>query len=209
MGAKTFVFQSVIWVASPNDGSLFDETTPPHPNGIIQSALDGEGISQEMGRFEGFAPVVLRCGWFYSADSVHIRGMAQALTARKLPVIGRGQNYWSLVHVDDAASAFVLATEAGRAGLWHVVDNEPVLMRDYLDTFAQLLQAPRPRRVPAWLARWFAGRAAVDFLTQDTRTSNSRFRSDFDWQPRFPTYREGLAEIVSQWNRDRPDGTSH
>lgn len=204
VGAKTFIFQSIVWVAAPPDGSAFDEESQPHPNAITQSALDGEGIAQEMAKLHGFATAVLRCGMFYSADSAHTRMMGQGLAHRKLPIIGSGQNFWHSLHVDDAASSFVVAAEAGRPGLWHVVDNEPVRMRDLLCEFATRLGAPPPRRVAAWIARLMAGRSSVEFLTQSTRTSNARFRNDFEWSPQYPTYREGLAQVVAEWNGQAP-----
>ena len=43
--------------------------------------------------------------------------------------------------MDDAASAFVTVAEAQRSGLWHVVDNEPVVAADYLRYFAKRLGA--------------------------------------------------------------------
>jgi nucleoside-diphosphate-sugar epimerase len=205
IGAKTFIFQSIVWVATPDDGSPFDETSQPHPNAITQSALDGEGITQEMCELGGFAAAVLRCGMFYGPDAAHTRMMAAGLKRRRMPIIGRGDNYWHCLHLDDAASGFVAAAEAGRSGLWHLVDNEPVRAGDLLRALAESLGAPSPRRVPVWLARLLAGRAAVDFFTLSTRTSNARFRQDFNWAPAYPTYREGIAQTVSAWQGRVPD----
>ncbi|MEX2114267.1 MAG: NAD(P)-dependent oxidoreductase [Pirellulales bacterium] len=204
VGARTFLFQSIVWVANPPDGSPFDEQSPTYPDNITQSALDGEGIAQEMAELHGFDAAVLRCGTFYGADAAHTRGMAQALARRKMPIIGSGKNFWHSLHIDDAASAFVVAAEAGRAGLWHVVDNEPVMQRELLTTFAQTLGGKPPRRMPVWLARWLAGSNAVDFLIRSTRTSNARFRNDLDWNPQYPTFRQGLEQVLSEWGGKAP-----
>lgn len=115
----------------------------------------------------------------------------------RLPIVGRGDAIWSWIHADDAAAALVAVAEAAASGLWHVVDDEPVTAADYLRYFAGRLGAPEPRQVPVWLARLLAGTAAVEFMTSSTRTSNERFRKQFGWTPRFPTYREGLAEVLS------------
>ena len=97
-------------------GREFDEESPPHPNDITRSALDGEGIAQEMAKLHGFAASVLRCGWFYGADSAHTRMLAGALAKRQMPIIGQGNAFWHCLHLDDAASGFVAAAEAGRVG---------------------------------------------------------------------------------------------
>ena len=204
VGAATFIFQSIVWVATPRDGSAFDEASPPVAQTVYRSALDGEGIAQEMAELHGFDATVLRCGMFYGDDAAHTRMFAHGLRQRRMPIIGSGDNFWHCLHVDDAAGGFVAATEAGRSGLWHLVDDEPVRSRDFLCDFARRLGARPPRRVPAWLARLMAGRDAVDFFTQSTRTSNERFHKDFGWKPRFSTYREGLAQIVAQWNGQVP-----
>jgi nucleoside-diphosphate-sugar epimerase len=199
IGAKLFIFQSIVWLASPADGSEFDETAPPRPTGLTQSALDGEQIAHGAGEKHAFGACVLRCGWFYGADSAHTKLFGRELMRRRMPIIGKGNAAWSCLHLDDAAGAFVAAAEAGKAGLWHVTDNEPVTVRDSLSGFAQRLGAPPPRTVPVWMARLLAGQNAVDFFTESTRATSARFRRDFDWSPRYPTYREGFDQIVAAW----------
>lgn len=200
IGAKSFLFQSIVWVARPADGSDFDETAPPRPDPITQSALDGEQIAQRAAERHGFATCILRCGWFYGFDSTHTKTFGRELMRRHMPIIGKGDAFWSCLHLDDAAGAFVTATEAGRAGLWHVTDNEPVTVRDTLVTWARKLGAPPPRTVPVWLAKLLAGKNAVDFFTASTRATNARFRRDFNWSPRYPTYREGFDQVVAAWH---------
>ena len=202
IGAKSFLVQSITWVARPADRDPFDEDSPYHTDFVTQSAAEMESIAREAGSQRGFSVAVLRCGWFYCADAAHTRYFGQNLATRKLPIIGRGDAIWSWIHADDAASAFVAAAEVGRDGLWHVVDNLPVVSADYLRYFSHCLGVADPRRVPIWLARLLAGSIAVDFMTSSTRTSNERFRRDFNWNPRFPSYKEGLAEIISAWRAE-------
>ena len=92
--------------------------------------------------------------------------------------------------------------------MWHIVDNELVEVRTFLKEFASRLGAPAPRRVPIWLARWLAGQQAVEYFTRSTRTTNARFRRDFGWAPRYPTYREGLDQIVAVWNERASNTTA-
>lgn len=196
IGAKQFIYQSIVWVARPADDAEFDEDSPVNPDPIMDSAVDGERIAREAAARGGFAGCVLRCGWFYSSDSAQTQMFIDGVKRRRLPIIGSGDAVWRLLHADDAAGAFVAAATSGKAGLWHVVDDEPVTAAEFLQALARRLSARPPRRVPALLARLLAGRAAVEFLTRSTRTSNARFKRDVGWQPRFPTYREGLAEIA-------------
>jgi nucleoside-diphosphate-sugar epimerase len=199
IGAKTFLQQSVAWVVRPEDGSPFTEDSPSVPDATIQSAIDAEAIAREAGAAEGLTVSILRGGYFYDCESAHTRMIADALRKRQLPIIGRGDAFWAMIHTDDAASAYVAAAEKPTNGVWHVVDNELVPVQVFLTEFAALLQAPAPRRVPVWLARWLTDEQAISYLTKSTRASNARFRRDFDWSPSYPTYREGLQQIVAAW----------
>jgi nucleoside-diphosphate-sugar epimerase len=99
----------------------------------------------------------------------------------------------------------VAAAEAGRGGLWHVVDDRPTTAREFLTGFARRLGAPPPRRMPVGLVRLIAGHYAVEFLTASTRTSNARIRQDLGWSPRYATFEEGLDQVVTRW-REQGEG---
>jgi nucleoside-diphosphate-sugar epimerase len=205
IGAKTYLQQSITWVARPKDDSPFDEDSAIVPAPAIQSAIDAEAIAREAESAEGFAVSILRGGFFYDSESGHTRMLAAALRKRKLPVIGSGNAMWAMIHTDDAASAYVAAAEKPRSGVWHIVDNELVEVRTFLNEFAVRLGSLAPRRVPVWLARWLAGGQAVEYFTRSMRTTNARFRREFNWAPRYPTYREGLDQIVNTWKEQSPN----
>jgi nucleoside-diphosphate-sugar epimerase len=202
IGAKTYLQQSVVWIARPKDESAFDEDSPTVPDPAIQSAIDAEEIAREAGSADGFTVAILRGGFFYDSESAHTRMLADGLRKRQMPIIGTGGAVWAMIHSDDAASAFVTVAEQPKNGVWHVVDNELVTVRAFLGEFAARLGARPPRRVPVWLGTWIAGERAVAYFTKSTRTTNARLRSDFGWTPRYPTYREGLDQIVAAWNAE-------
>jgi nucleoside-diphosphate-sugar epimerase len=202
IGAKAYLQQSITWVARPKDESAFDENSPAVPEPAIQSAIDAETIAREAGGAEGFPVAILRGGYFYDSESAHTRMIAEALRKRQMPIFGNGEALWGMIHTDDAASAYVVVAEKPNSGIWHIVDNELVPVRAFLGDFAARLGAPAPRRVPVWLARWLAGEQAVAYFTKSTRTTNARFRGEFGWQPKYPTYREGLDQIVAAWKTE-------
>jgi nucleoside-diphosphate-sugar epimerase len=208
IGAKTYLQQSIAWVARPKDDSPFDEDSPAAPEPAIQSAIDAEAIAREAGSVEGFSVSILRGGFFYDCESAHTRMIADALRQRQLPIMGGGEAQWAMIHSDDAAGAYVAAAEKPASGVWHIVDNELVQVRTFLKEFAARMGAPEPRRVPVWLARWLAGEQAVEYFTRSTRTTNARFRRDFGWAPRYPTYREGLDRIIAIWKDEAGRNTT-
>jgi nucleoside-diphosphate-sugar epimerase len=65
----------------------------------------------------------------------------------------------------------------------NVVDDQPILVRDWLPELAALLDAPAPRHVPVWLARLVVGGWGVAFMTRLAGASNRRARQQLDWRP--------------------------
>lgn len=204
---EQFVFPSVVWVARQPDGSRFDETAERHPDRATQSAADTEDFLREAGGERNFAVSILRLGLLYGPDGGHTRTFAENLLAGDLPILGRGllgrrDTELSLVHADDAAGAVATAVDDRVAGLYHVVDDEPVTTADYLETFADRLDAPEPNRIPWWVARPMAGKDTVRFMTSPFPTTNDRFKAETDWEPTYRSYREGLGQIVEAWKAD-------
>lgn len=202
VGARAFLQESVVWAVGTLDGRPFDEDAPPMDDPVLASALDGERIAREAGSSDGFDTMALRCGGFYSSDGWHTRLLAEAIAQGRPVLVGRESVLWSLIHAEDAASAFVTAAEAPKTGVWHIVDDRPVRMTEYLGELAKRLDARPPRRMPRWLACIVLGRYGARILSSSFSTSNARFRRDFGWRPSYPTYAEGLAEVVASWQEE-------
>ncbi len=167
-----------------------------------RSRRSRERIAREAGSADGFDTLALRCGGFYSADGWHTRILAESIAKGRPVLIGRQSAVWSMIHTNDAASAFVAAAEAPKTGMWHIVDDRPVPLAEFLGEIAKRLDARPPRRMPRWLADMVLGRYGTRILSSSFSTSNARFRGDFDWRPSFPTYAEGLEEVVTSWRAE-------
>ena len=76
------------------------------------------------------------------------------------PLVGDGTGYFSWVHVDDAASATVLAVEQKATGVFNIVDDEPAPVSEWLPYLADLRRGQAAASGPArgwpgcWPARW-------------------------------------------------------
>lgn len=204
IGARRYLQQSVAWVVrTPPGGPFYDERTSADPSPLLRSAVEGEEIAMAAGARHGFEAAVLRGGLFYGADTSHSRMMTRLLLRRRLPVLGRGDFLSAPVHADDVARAFTLAVEApSAAGTWHVVDDEPVTAAALFRHWAAALGAPEPRRLPLWIARLLLGKDVVESMTVSMNTSNAKIRRELGWAPRYPTYREGIAQMVAAWREE-------
>jgi 2-alkyl-3-oxoalkanoate reductase len=138
--------------------------------------------------------VALRYGYFYGPGSaISPNGsIGRDVSRRRLPIVGRGQGVWSLIHIDDAARATVAALTRGHAGPYNIVDDEPAAVSQWLPALADALGAPRPLRVPALIARPVAGAYGVASMTKAQGASNELAKRELGWQPDYASWREGF-----------------
>ena len=133
---------------------------------------------------------VLRYGWFYGPGAID--DLVDVVRKRQFPVVGGGTGYSSWVHLDDAASATVLAVEQQVKGVFNIVDDEPAPASEWLPYLAACAGAKPPMRVPKWLARLLAGQVAVTMMTEGRGFSNAKARRELGWELRYPSWRQGF-----------------
>ena len=99
------------------------------------------------------------------------------------------------IHVEDAASATVAAIERGTPGVYNVVDDDPAPAREWIPYLAELVGAPKPRRVPTFIARFFS-LSLVRMAGGLQPVSNAKAKRELGWTPRYVSWREGFrAEL--------------
>ena len=134
--------------------------------------------------------IALRYGGFYGADN---DGLVRPVLKRQFPIVGHGSGMSSFIHLDDAAAAAVLALEQEGPAIYNIVDDDPAPVREWLPVLAEALGAKPPRRVPAWLAKLFAGDAGVMLGTTARGASNAKAKRELGWALRYPSWRQGFA----------------
>jgi len=113
------------------------------------------------------------------------------------PLVGGGTGYFSWVHLDDAASATVLAEEQQAKGVFNIVDDEPAPVSQWLPYLAECAGAKPPRRLPARLARRLAGDMVVGMMTEGRGFSNVKAKRELGWELRYPSWREGFKKELA------------
>ena len=199
-GARKLVAQSFAgWPYARTGGPAKSEDDPLEPNPpadlrpILDAVIHLERTVLEAGDVEG---VVLRYGGFYGPGTSAERAggeQTDAVRRRRFPVVGDGGGVWSLVHIDDVATATVAAIEHGAPGIYNIADDDPAPIRDWLPAFARAVGAKPPRRLPKWLARLLAGEATVVMMTEVRGASNAKAKRELGWKLRYPSWREGFA----------------
>jgi nucleoside-diphosphate-sugar epimerase len=190
------VFASTVVTGDAGGELLTEQSALPVRTPYGQSKQEGERLV--LG--SGLPAVVIRPSHVYGPGGWY----AEELVARlrqpgRLAVIGSGENLWDVVHVEDVATAILLAIGEARAGeLYHVVDDEPITFYDFMALTARELGVGRPRRVPVALAKAIAGRAAVAAVVRSARSSNALIKRELGWEPRFPSARVGVPDAIAR-----------
>jgi len=142
--------------------------------------------------------VILRYGMFYGAENVATRYIVRELRKRRVPLVRGARGLTSLIHIEDAAAATVAALERGTPGaIYNIADDEPVNFNAFVAATAAAIGALRPFALPSWLLRLVAP-VLVDTVSARLPVSNARARRELEWQPRFPSYREGLQQLAGE-----------
>jgi len=134
----------------------------------------------------------MRYGGFYGPGASDVQ--VEAVRKRQFPLVGGGTGYFSWIHVEDAASATVLAVEQQAQGVFSIVDDEPAPASEWLPYLAAAVGAKRPMRFPTWLARLVAGDVAVGMMTEGRGFSNAKAKRELGWELRYPSWRQGFKE---------------
>jgi len=190
-GVRRFVAQSVAAFSRyAREGGPVktegDPLDPTPPKGFRRSAAALAHLEREVTEFGGIA---LRYGAFYGAAN---DGTIEPVRKRQFPIVGGGGGIWSWIHLDDAASATVLALQHDGPAIYNIVDDEPAPVREWLPVLARSLGAKPPRHVPTWVARLLAG-APVTVMSTDARgASNAKAKRELAWTPHYPTWRTGF-----------------
>jgi nucleoside-diphosphate-sugar epimerase len=197
-GVRRFVAQSYASTRYAREGGpVKTEDDPLDPTPVAGTRETNAAMRYLDQAVTDAGGIALRYGGFYGAPN---DGLIEPVRKRQFPIVGEGGGVSSFIHLDDAAAATVLALEHDRAGIYNIVDDEPAAVRDWLPVLANALGAKPPRHFPRWLARLFAGEAAVMMGTESRGASNAKAKRELGWTLRYPSWREGFVAAYASTN---------
>ena len=130
---------------------------------------------------------VLRLAGIYGPGRHHLLEQVRAGE-----VAGTGEHHLNLIHRDDVVSAIAACiTAAPDAGneILNVADDGRPRKDEVVNWLAHQLGLPAPR----FTGRIIGRRAA----TPDRVIANDRLKARLGWRPRYPTFRDGYANLLS------------
>jgi nucleoside-diphosphate-sugar epimerase len=175
------VFTSSTSVYAQIDGSIVAETDLAEPERETGKILR-ETEEIVLARYG----TVLRLGGIYGPGRCI---PLQKLLSGEAAIEGSGERIMNSIHRDDAVSAFCVAARQNLTGTFNVVDDTPVTQLEWHQWVCAQLGRPLPPFVPRDLNRkrgWTS-----------KKVSNQKLR-ELGWALRYPSFREGVAELLSE-----------
>lgn len=184
-----YVHVSSTSVYGQTDGSAVNETSPAEPASPTgQVLVETEQLLLDSFRRHRFPAVIPRAAGIYGPG----RGfLFQQFLRGEARMIGEGQRYLNMIHVEDLAGAILAVLEKGEAGgIYNAADDEPVREIDFFRWLAERTGRGLP---PALSEESLPERKRA--LTSK-RVSNARLKSGLQFGFRYPTFREGYEAEV-------------
>ncbi|HEX5534922.1 MAG TPA: NAD(P)-dependent oxidoreductase [Actinomycetales bacterium] len=192
-GVPHFVAQSYAsWNGIREGGWVKTEDDPLDPLVGTTAQPVMEAVRQLEDAVLDAGGAALRYGSLYGPGATE--DQVELVRKRQFPLVGKGTGHCSWVHVEDAASATVLALEQKATGVFNIVDDEPAPTNEWLPYFASCVGAKRPMRVPEWVARLLAGGVPVVMMTEGRGFSNAKAKRELVWELRYPSWRQGFRD---------------
>ena len=185
LSGKWLGYLSSTGVYGDTGGAWVDESTPI--GGGRRSAR-----AEADDRWRALGARVFRLPGIYGPDRSPL-DRVRAGTAHRIDL---PDQVFSRVHVDDIAGGVAAAIEADvPPGAYNLADDEPASQNIVVEHACRLLALPlQPLQS---LENANLSPMAQGFYAENRRVANGKLKRAAHWTPRYPSYREGLAALLS------------
>ena len=185
---RRFIYISSTGVFAQNDGQWVNEQSicePVREGG--QACLAAEELLRQHAMTS--RTIILRLAGIYGPD--RLPKLRDVIAGK--PIVASANGYLNLIHVEDAVQ-IVLAIEQQLTSpeLFVVSDGHPVLRGDFYRELARVSDSPPPRFDEPLADSSTAFRASTD-----KRIDSSRLRERLRFTYRYPSYVEGLVNLLA------------
>jgi uncharacterized protein YbjT (DUF2867 family) len=187
-------YLSTVGVYGDQEGCWVDESTAPKPNSArTEARVEAEKAWLSFGEDAGIPVQIFRLAGIYGPGR-SVFDKLKSGTARRIKKDGQ---VFSRIHVEDIANVLEASIAKPHASaVYNVADDEPAAPGDVVTYAAKLLGVPPPPEVD--FAEADLTPMARSFYEGSRRIANARIKSELGVKLRYPSYREGLASLLSE-----------
>lgn len=173
-------------------GDWVDEKSKPHPNNDrLHRRLEAEGQWRERGGH------IFRLAGIYGKGRSALDDV-QMGRARRIDKEGQ---VFSRIHVEDIAQTILASmVRPNPQAIYNVCDDEPTPAHEVVSFACELLGKTPPALIPFTEAD--LSPMGREFYSANRRVKNERIKQELGVNLFYPTYREGLADIIGLRAKD-------
>ena len=219
-GARRVVHCSTVGVHGDIERPPASEGAPLRPGDIYQvTKLEGERLAQAAASETGIELTIVRPSGIYGPGDRRLLKLFRGVARRRFVILGDGQIFYHLTHVDDLVEGFRLAGSVpGAAGRVYILaGGEVTTLNELVQIIAEVARVPPPRmHLPVW-PFWTAGaicealcapfgleppiyRRRVDFFTKSRAFDITRARAELGFAPRIDL-RTGIGGTLDAYRK--------
>lgn len=198
------VYCSTIGILGDTQGRVVDETFQREQVGFSsaydRTKYEAQALVDQYAAQGSFAVSVLPSGIF-GPDDPHFGPVLRQFLKRGLPLWVGGQRITGIVHVDDLATAMLLAAERGKSGEHYIISAGEMSTREMFEFIGKEAGVPVPAEAPEFLVRLLGAildpigrlfswqpplsRERVHYVyDRCVRVDASKAQRELGWQPR-------------------------
>ena len=187
-------YLSTVGVYGDQEGRWVDEATVTKPNTArTEARVEAEQAWLAFGEAIGVPVQIFRLAGIYGPGRSVFDKLREG-TARRVKKDGQ---VFSRIHVEDIANVLEASIAQPRAGaIYNVADDEPAAPGEVVAYAAKLIGVEPPPEVA--FAEADLTPMARSFYEGSRRIANQRIKSELGVKLRYPTYREGLASLLTR-----------
>ena len=182
-------------VYGDHQGDWVDESSKPIALGSQgQLRLSAENDWVDFASAHQVPLTIFRLAGIYGPQ----RNVLERLIAGKKETIVKEGQFFSRIHVDDIVLVIVAAMQHPQSGvsIYNVADDEPTASH-VVDGYAATLLKRPPLNLIAYEKAQLSP-MAQEFYSHNKRVSNAKLKQVFNIQLRYPTYKEGLEDLLAK-----------
>ena len=191
---NSVVYISTTGVYGNHNGNLVDETSTIKGKNI----LDKNRIYSEM-QWNKFCKNnqiklnIIRLGSIYGPSRCN------SFKGKHREVIIKKNHFFSRIHIYDISRIITkILLEGYSDEIWNVVDNEPSSREDYLREIIKLKKIKNFKNVDFLDVQKSMKKNTKKYWTNNKRVDNSKIRYKLSFTFLFPSYREGLKNLIRE-----------
>jgi len=218
-GVGRVVHCSTVGVHGDIEHPPANEDAPLKPGDIYQTTkLEGERLARETGARLGIPVTIVRPTGIYGPGDRRLLRLFRGVAVQRFPMLGSGEIYYHLTHIDDLVDGLRLCAEHPAAAnrTYILAGGEVTTLNELVRRIAEVAGVKPPRvHLPVW-PFWAAGalceavcvplgieppifRRRVDFYTKSRAFDIARARAEIGYAPSVGL-RDGIARTLA-WYR--------